>query len=104
MLYEDDLVVAIRDIEPSAPVHYLVLPREHIRSIVHLEDNHKETISKLVFTAKHLAERAGLRGYKLVCNVGREAGQIIDHLHLHLLGGWQRKEDGERMPHPDLDK
>jgi len=84
-------------------VHNLVVPKEHIESIRHLQANHAEVISRLIFTAKKLAEEAGLKDYKLVFNVGRGGGQIIDHLHLHLLGGWVRDE-GKRLPHPDLDK
>lgn len=103
LLYEDDRVIAFKDIRPSAPIHYLIIPREHIRSIAHLKGNHKEIISELIFTAKKLAEKAGLKGYKLAFNVGREGGQVIDHLHLHLLGGWLRKEDIDKMPHPKLD-
>lgn len=107
ILYEDDEVIAFKDIKPSAPVHYLVVPKEHIQSIGHLGGNHKEIVSQLIFTAKKLAEEAGLRGYKIVFNVGREGGQIIDHLHLHLLGGWhpvKNKEEIDAMPHPNLDK
>ena len=97
-------ILAFKDIRPSAPVHYLVIPKEHVQSIAHLEGNHKEVISELIFTAKRLALEAGLKGYKLVFNVGREGGQVIDHLHLHLLGGWSRKADIDAMPHPGLDK
>jgi histidine triad (HIT) family protein len=106
-LYEDKEVVAFKDIKPAAPIHYLVLPKEHIQSIMHLTGNHKEIISKLIFTAKALAERENLRGYKLVFNVGREGGQVIDHLHLHLLGGWspvKEKSEIDAMPHLPLDK
>lgn len=101
-IYEDKDVLIFADIKPSAPVHYLVVPKEHIQSIMHLENNHKEIISKLIFKAKEAAEKLGLRGYKLVFNVGREGGQIIDHLHLHLLGGWTRQDDIHAMPHPKL--
>ena len=90
-IYEDELVLVFPDIKPSAPVHYLVVPKEHIQSIIYLQENHQEIISKLIFTAKNIAEKIGLKGYKLVFNVGREGGQIIDHLHLHLLGGWDKK-------------
>ena len=90
-IYEDELVAAFSDIRPSAPVHYLIVPREHIQSIIHLQENHQEIISKLIFSAKNIAEKFGLKGYKLVFNVGREGGQIIDHLHLHLLGGWKNE-------------
>jgi histidine triad (HIT) family protein len=90
-IYEDDLLLVFPDINPSAPVHYLVVPKEHILSIAHLQSNHQEIISKMIFTAKKLAEEKGLKGYKLVFNVGREGGQVINHLHLHLLGGWNGK-------------
>lgn len=85
---ENDHILAFKDIKPSAPVHYLVIPKEHIQSIAHLEENHKEIIAELIYSAKKLAAKIGLTGYKLVFNVGREGGQVIDHLHLHLLGGW----------------
>ncbi len=104
LLYEDDQLVAFKDIHPSAPVHYLVVPKEHIPSIAHLEGNHKEVLAALIYRAKDLALKAGLRGYKLVFNVGREGGQVIDHLHLHLLGGWSKKSEIDAMPAPGLDK
>ena len=102
-LYENDQVLAFKDIRPSAPVHYLVIPKEHVQSIAHLEGNHKEVISELIFTAKRLASEAGLKGYKLVFNGGREGRQVIDHLRLHLLGGWSHGE-GNHLPHPGLDR
>lgn len=104
VVYEDDFLIAFEDAKPSAPVHYLMVPKEHIQSIMHLESNHQEIISKLIFTAKKIAEKFNLKGYKLVFNVGREGGQVIDHLHLHLLGGWTKQEDINKMPHPRLDK
>ncbi|OGI61147.1 histidine triad nucleotide-binding protein [Candidatus Nomurabacteria bacterium RIFCSPHIGHO2_01_FULL_39_9] len=90
VVYEDDDIIAFNDINPSAPVHILVVPKEHIESIAHLNGNHQGIISKIIFTAKKIAEDKKLVGYKLVFNVGREGGQIIDHLHLHLLGGWNK--------------
>lgn len=103
-LFEDSQLVAFKDIKPSAPVHYLLVPKEHIPSIAHLEGNHKEVLAALIYKAKDLASEAGLKGYKLVFNVGKEGGQVIDHLHLHLLGGWNKKGDVEAMPRPGLDK
>lgn len=103
-VFENERIAVFKDIRPSAPVHLLVVPKEHIQSISHLQGNHKEIISELIYTAKSIAEQQGLKGYKLVFNVGREGGQVIDHLHLHILGGWQRKADIESMPHPGLDK
>lgn len=87
-VYEDGEVRVFRDIHPKAPVHLLVVPKIHIQSIAHLELNHNDIIAKLIYTAKKIAEDQNLKGYKLVFNVGREGGQMIDHLHLHLLGGW----------------
>lgn len=87
-VYEDNDVKVFKDIHPKAPVHLLVIPKLHIQSIAHLEANHNAIISKLIYTAKEAAARLDLQGYKLVFNVGREGGQEIDHLHLHLLGGW----------------
>ena len=104
MLYEDDKVMAFKDIRPSAPVHILVVPKEHIESITRLEGNHRDILAELIYAAKDLAVKSGLKGYKLVFNVGREGGQVIDHLHLHLLGGWNKKSDIDAMPHPGLDK
>src|SRR3989344_2969862 len=92
VIVETAEVMVFKDIHPSAPVHYLVIPKEHIQSIAHLQSNHNEIIAKVIYAAKAVAEKIGLKGYKLVFNVGREGGQIIDHLHLHLLGGWTKKE------------
>jgi histidine triad (HIT) family protein len=92
-IYEDDKVVAFKDIKPSAPIHYLIVPKEHIQSIAHLEGNHRDILAALIYTAKNLASKLKLKGYKLVFNVGREGGQLVDHLHLHLLGGWTKGMD-----------
>jgi histidine triad (HIT) family protein len=88
IVYEDTEVMAFDDNHPSAPVHILIIPKEHIQSIDHLEGNHSGVISKIIYTAKKIAKEKGLKGYKLIFNVGREGGQIVDHLHLHLMGGW----------------
>lgn len=103
-LHEDGQVLAFKDIRPSAPVHILVVPKDHIQSIAYLEGNHRDVLSALIYTAKDLAEKQGLKGYKLVFNVGREGGQVIDHLHLHLLGGWGKGKGSGHLPHPGLDK
>jgi len=104
ILLENDDLIVIQDIKPSAPIHHLIIPKEHIESLAHLEEKDREIIGKIFLVAKDDAIKAGLKGYKTVFNVGREGGQIIDHLHLHLLGGWTKKEDIEMMPHPKLDK
>lgn len=96
-IYEDKNLVAFKDIKPLAPYHYLIVPKEHIQSITHLESNHREILSSLIYAAKDLAEKVGLKGYKLVFNVGREGGQLVDHLHLHLIGGWREKGDKDSL-------
>lgn len=96
VVHEDAEVIAFKDVHPKAPVHLLVVPKQHIASIAHLEADHSDVIAKLIYTAKHVAETQGLAGYKLVFNVGREGGQVIDHLHLHLLGGWAKPEDWKK--------
>lgn len=97
VIYENGDIIVLKDIHPSAPIHYLIIPKNHIQSINHLESNHQEIISKMIFTAKKMAENLGLKGYKLIFNVGREGGQVIDHLHLHLLGGWEKNsQDNEK--------
>lgn len=87
-VYEDDMIRVFKDTHPKAPVHLLLVPKEHIESIANLKDDNNGIIEKLVYAAKNTAENLKLKGYKLVFNVGREGGQVIDHLHLHLLGGW----------------
>jgi histidine triad (HIT) family protein len=104
ILFEDSDLVVLQDIKPSAPIHHLIIPKEHIRSVADFEEKNKEIIAKIFFTARDDAKKAGLIGYKTVFNVGKEGGQIIDHLHLHLLGGWSKKEDIEKMPSPKLDQ
>lgn len=89
IVYEDERFIVFKDIKPSAPVHLLLAPKEHIVSVNDLKDKHKELVSDLVLLAKNVAEQEGtVDGYKLIFNVGRKGGQIIDHLHLHLMGGY----------------
>lgn len=92
-LYEDQDIKVFKDSHPKAPVHFLVIPKIHIQSIAHLEQNHSEIIAKLIYTAKRIASERGLQGYRLVFNVGKEGGQVVDHLHLHLLGGWGKSDE-----------
>lgn len=88
VVFNNDQVKAFYDLYPKAPVHVVVIPKSHIESIAHLEADHYEIISTLIYTAKDIAAKIGLKGYKLVFNVGKDGGQVIDHLHLHILGGW----------------
>ena len=92
-IHEDERIVAFADIKPAAPVHYLVVPKAHVVSVKDLTDVDRELVGDMVLVAKHIAADLNLKGYKLVFNVGREGGQIIDHIHLHLLGGWEKGVD-----------
>lgn len=87
MVYEDDELFAIKDINPKAPVHLLIIPKQHIASVREMGREKGELVSEMIFLAKRLAEEKNLEGYKLLFNVGKDGGQIIEHLHLHLLGG-----------------
>lgn len=84
-VFEDEKLVAFNDINPKAKVHILIVPKEHIESVKHLESNHGGLVGELILAAKNIAKEKNLQGYKLVINVGREGGQLVDHLHLHLL-------------------
>jgi len=85
IVYEDDKVLAFKDINPQAPVHFLIVPKKHIASVDHVEFQDKELMGDLILAAQKIAKEKKLSGYKLQINVGRSAGQIVDHLHLHLL-------------------
>lgn len=85
IIYENDHVVAFRDIEPQAPVHVLIVPRAEIKSIAELPKQGDP--DHLLQAAKTVAEQLGLESYRLVINTGPDAGQTVFHLHVHLLGG-----------------
>ena len=82
-LYEDELVYAFRDIDPQAPTHFLVVPKEHITSADDLDENHKDLIGHIFLVAKKLCAE----GYRIVNNCKEDGGQTVDHLHFHVLGG-----------------
>ncbi|MGD9519161.1 MAG: histidine triad nucleotide-binding protein [Armatimonadota bacterium] len=88
-VYRDDEIVAFRDINPQAPVHMLVIPVAHLTGIAAADDDDIALLGKLLKVARDLAAEQGLdkRGYRLVINQGLEAGQSVDHIHVHLLGG-----------------
>jgi histidine triad (HIT) family protein len=89
-VHEDDLVLAIRDINPQAPTHVLVMPRQHIASVADLSEADAPLLARLFSVSGQLARAEGLDdGWRLVANVGPDGGQTVDHLHLHLLGGRQ---------------
>lgn len=88
-VYEDDKVVAFNDIEPQAPVHILVIPKEHIKSVNDIDENNSDIIKHIHVVIKKIATEKGLNkeGYRIVNNCGEKAGQTVFHLHYHLLGG-----------------
>lgn len=88
MVFEDDHCIALRDINPQAPTHILVVPRKPIPSLNDLREDDAELVGHLFLVAKKLASDEGLGdGYRTVFNCGPAAGQSVDHIHLHLLGG-----------------
>jgi histidine triad (HIT) family protein len=95
VLYRDDRVTAFRDIHPVAPTHVLVVPNRHIASVNELEAEDETLVGHLLTVARQLAEQEGIRetGYRLIVNTGPHGGQVVYHLHLHLIGG-------QRMRHP----
>lgn len=86
---ESDLLVAFRDTNPQAPTHILIVPKEHIASIAEVEERHGDLLIHIAKAATHLAKAEGIgeSGWRLLTNVGPDAGQTVFHLHVHLLGG-----------------
>ena len=91
IVYESDDVLAFRDINPQAPTHILIIPKEHIRTMNDLDPSHSELVGQLSLVARELAEREGIAedGYRVVMNCNQAGGQAVYHIHLHLLGGRQ---------------
>lgn len=90
IVYEDDLAIAFKDINPQAPVHILVIPKEPIAQLADAESKDHALMGHLLLTAKRVAQQAGLNnGYRVVINSGPDGGQTVYHLHLHILGGRQ---------------
>ncbi|MDD2646765.1 MAG: histidine triad nucleotide-binding protein [Patescibacteria group bacterium] len=88
-IFADDQLVAFNDLHPSAPIHILIVSKKHIDSIATLKEEDINLIGNMIWRAKVLAEEKGIAksGYKLIFNCGEDGGQIIQHIHLHLLGG-----------------
>ena len=88
IVHEDERCIAFRDVNPQAPTHVLVIPRKEIASVADLEAGDAELVGHLFVVARELAKELGLSdGYRLVVNCGKDGGQSVDHLHVHLLGG-----------------
>jgi len=95
-LYDDDLVFAIRDINPRAPVHFMMIPKEHIPTARELRAEHGQLLGRMFEATASVAAEQGIAesGYRLAFNVGEAAGMTIPHLHLHCLGGRQLGVEG----------
>jgi histidine triad (HIT) family protein len=89
IIYESESAIGFRDVNPQAPTHVLIIPREHIATINDLDAGHEMTVGKLYLAAKAIAADEGLAddGYRVVMNCNEAAGQTVFHIHLHLLGG-----------------
>ena len=88
IVYEDDLALAFKDINPQAPVHVLVIPKKPIPKLADAAPDDQALLGHLLLTAKHVAEQLGLeKGYRVVINTGEDGGQTVYHMHLHILGG-----------------
>ena len=87
LIYEDDQIIAFKDINPQAPVHYLVIPKEHIKSADYITEKNKGLIGHIIFVASKIAKEEGLEdGYRIINNCGGDGGQSVDHIHFHVLG------------------
>lgn len=92
-VYEDDEILAFRDINPQAPVHILVIPKEHIGGVHEVNDTNSKVVAKIFVKIAEIAKQEGLSdGYRVVSNVGEHGGQTVPHLHFHILGGKKLNE------------
>lgn len=91
VVFENEKVIAFKDINPKAPVHVLIVPKQHIASVNELDENSKNVISEVFIVAKSIAEKLGVKdeGYRIVVNTGKNAGQEVFHIHFHFLAGRQ---------------
>ncbi len=87
-VYEDEKVLAFKDINPAAPVHVLVIPKQHITSVAQVNNENSDVIAHIFEVISHLTKKLDLeQGYRVVTNTGEQAGQTVLHLHFHILGG-----------------
>ncbi len=86
-VYEDDDVIAFHDIHPIAPVHFLIVPKLHVESLASCEATHQTLLGKMLLLAPKLAKEQGLNGFRTMINTGREGGQEVFHIHMHVFGG-----------------
>ena len=92
LIYQDEDVVAFNDIRPIAPVHFLIVPKNHVVSLAECDGSEQRLLGKILLLAPQLASEQGLKGFRTMINTGREGGQEVFHLHVHVFGG------GETLP------
>ncbi len=92
ILFENEVLAVFSDINPAAPVHLLIVPKKHIRSINDLDDSDRAILAEMLMTAKDMARQneVAASGYRIFFNVEKGGGQVIFHLHMHLIGGWRK--------------
>ena len=95
-VYEDDKVLAFKDINPAAPIHVLVIPKEHVQNVLEINHENKEMISDIFLAINKIAKQLGIEddGFRIINNCGKDAGQEVMHLHFHILAG---KQLGEKI-------
>ncbi len=95
IVYQDEELLAFRDINPQAPTHILIIPKEHIASLNDITSKHQALMGRIVLLARDLAEKEGIsgKGYRLSVSTGADGGQLVPHVHFHLIGG--RKLSGD---------
>ena len=83
IIYQDDLIIVFKDINPKAKIHQLLIPKLHIKSLLDLSLEHKNIITHAVYKIPEIAKQLGLSGFRTIINTGKDSGQIVDHLHFH---------------------
>ncbi|MFA7349773.1 MAG: histidine triad nucleotide-binding protein [Methylotenera sp.] len=91
-IHEDEDVIVFNDIHPIAPVHFLIVPKLHIESLLNCDEQHQALLGKMLLLAPKLAKEQGLSGFRTMINTGHEGGQEVFHLHVHVFGG------GDKLP------
>jgi histidine triad (HIT) family protein len=91
-VYEDEDVIAFNDIHPKAKVHFLIVPKLHVESLASCDEQHQVLLGKMLLLAPMLAKEQGLVGFRTIINTGREGGQEVFHIHVHVIGG------GNKLP------
>jgi histidine triad (HIT) family protein len=96
-VYEDKEIIVFHNARPMAPVHLLIIPKKHLKGIQFAEKKDIQILGKMLLVARKVAEKEKLRGYKLYFNCGKLGGQVISHLHLHLVGGWKTPKEFQQL-------